>query len=44
MRYATYTLTLPNNKEYSVPQIKMLLNEIKHGTNKKISLEEWNNL
>ncbi len=41
MRYDTYTLTLPNNKEYSVPQVKMLLNEIKLGTNKKISIEEW---
>lgn len=43
MRYVTYTLTLPNNREYSVPQIKMLHNEIKCGTNKKISLEEWSN-
>jgi hypothetical protein len=25
MRYKTYTLTLPSNKEYSVPQVKMLL-------------------
>jgi hypothetical protein len=44
MRHRTYTLTLPNNKEYSVPQIKMLLNEIEHGTGKKISLVEWENL
>lgn len=44
MRYGTYTLTLPRNKEYSVPQIKMLLKEIEHGINKKISPEEWENL
>lgn len=44
MRYVTYTLTLPNNREYSVPQIKMLLNEIGSGINKKMSLEEWENL
>jgi len=44
MRYGTYTLTLPSNKEYSVSQIKMLLNEIERGTNRKISLEEWENL
>jgi len=44
MRYHTYTLTLPNNKEYSVPQIKMLISEIEHGTGKKISLVEWENL
>ena len=44
MRYGTYTLTLPSNKEYSVPQIKMLINEIERGINKKISLEEWEGL
>jgi predicted RNA binding protein YcfA (HicA-like mRNA interferase family) len=44
MRHRTYTLTLPNNKEYSVPQIKMLINEIEHGIGKKISIEEWENL
>ncbi len=44
MRYGTYTLTLPGNKEYSVPQIKMLMDEIEHGTGKKISIEEWGNL
>ena len=44
MRYGSYTLTLPNNKEYSVPQIRMLLKEIEHGINKKISFEEWTNL
>ncbi len=41
MRYGTYTLTLPNNKEYSVPQIKMLLSEIEHGVKKKISIDIW---
>jgi len=44
MRYGTYTLTLPSNKEYSVPQLKMLLKEIEEGIQKKISLEEWENL
>jgi predicted RNA binding protein YcfA (HicA-like mRNA interferase family) len=44
MRYGTYTLTLPKNKEYSVPQLKMLLGEIERGTRKKVSLEEWGNL
>jgi hypothetical protein len=44
MRYKTYTLTLPNNKEYSIPQVKMLLKEIEHGIKKKISLEKWENL
>jgi hypothetical protein len=44
MRYHTYTLTLPNNKEYSVPQIRILIKEIEHGTGVKISLTEWENL
>lgn len=44
MRHGTYTLTIPNNNEYSIPQLKMLLNEIKHGTGRKISIEEWENL
>ena len=44
MRYGTYTLTLPSNKEYSVLQIKMLLNEIKRGISKKISRQQWENL
>jgi len=44
MRYGNYTLTLPNNKEYSVPQLKMLLKEIESGIKKKIPFEEWENL
>lgn len=44
MRYDTYTLSLPDNKEYSVPQSKMLLKEIERGINKIISPEEWENL
>lgn len=44
MRHDKYTLTLPGNKEYSVPQLKMLLKEIEKGIGKKISLEEWDNL
>ncbi|MBW2740911.1 MAG: type II toxin-antitoxin system HicA family toxin [Deltaproteobacteria bacterium] len=44
MRYGTYTFSLPNNKEYSVPQVKMLLNEIENGIRKKISLDEWEKL
>ena len=44
MRPHTYTLTLPNNKEYSVAQIKMLISEIEHGIGKKISIREWENI
>jgi predicted RNA binding protein YcfA (HicA-like mRNA interferase family) len=44
MRYGTYTFTLPGNQEYSVPQVKTLLKEIKLGINKEISLAEWDSL
>jgi len=44
MRYGSYTLTLPTNKDYSIPQIKMLLKEIKQGINKEIPLDEWERL
>ena len=44
MRYGSYTLTIPSNKDYSVPQVKMLLTEIRHGTKKNISLEERESL
>jgi len=44
MRYGTYTLTVPNNKEYSVPQLRTLLNEIEEGTGRRLRAEEWNSL
>jgi len=44
MRYESFTLTIPNNSEYSVPQVKKLIKEIELGVKKKISLAEWVNL
>jgi hypothetical protein len=44
MRYDTYTLTLPSNMEYSVPQVKMLLTEIEYGIGKRITIKEWESL
>jgi len=44
MRYGSFTLTLPGNSEYSVPQVKMLVKEIELGTKKRISPEEWSAL
>jgi hypothetical protein len=37
-------LTIPSNKEYSMPQVKMLLNEIEQEIGRKITLEEWDSL
>jgi len=44
MRYGKYTLTIPNNPEFSVPQVKMLLKQIDKILTRKISLEEWQSL
>jgi hypothetical protein len=44
MRHGSYTLTLPSNKEYSVPQVRVLMREIERGLGRKISLEEWDAL
>jgi len=41
MRCGAYTLTIPSNKEYSTPQIKMLMNEIEEGIGRKLAPEEW---
>jgi hypothetical protein len=38
------TLTIPCNKEYSIPQLKMFLNEIEQGIGRKITIDEWYSL
>jgi predicted RNA binding protein YcfA (HicA-like mRNA interferase family) len=44
MRHGVFTLTLPNNSEYSILQIKMFLKEIQLVIKRKLSLEEWQKL
>jgi len=44
MRYSSYTLAIPSNAEFSVPQLKMLLKEVQQITGKKIPLKEWQEL
>ena len=44
MRYGTHTLAIPNNTEYSVPQLKALLKEVAQIMGRKISLQEWQGL
>ena len=44
MWYGNYTLTLPNNPEYSVPQVKILLKEVEGMLRRKVSLQEWQRL
>lgn len=44
MRHGSYTLTLPGNPEYSVPQLRVLLREIESGTGIKVTPDEWADL
>jgi len=44
MRHGTYTLTLPNNPEYPVAQLRMLVKEVEHIIGREISLKEWQSL
>ncbi len=37
-------LTVPSNAEYSVPQLRMMLREVEEIIERKISVEEWNDL
>jgi hypothetical protein len=37
-------LSIPSNAEYSVPQLKMMLNEVELILSRAISLEEWEDL
>ena len=43
MVYQEHRLAIPSNKEYSIPQLKMLLKEIENIINREITLENWNN-
>jgi hypothetical protein len=44
MRFQRYTLTLPSNPEYSIPQLRMLLREVERGTGMAIDAERWSGL
>ena len=44
MRYGEHTMTIPNNPEFSVPQLKMLLGQVEKILGKKIFLSEWQKL
>ena len=44
MVFEKHRLSIPLNAEYSVPQLKMMLNEVELILARAISLEEWENL
>lgn len=37
-------MTIPNNLEFSIPQLKMLLKQVEKILGRKISLSEWQKL
>ncbi len=42
--YENHRLTVPSNMEYSVPQLKMMINEVNSIICRYISPDEWNSL
>lgn len=44
MVFGHHRLTAPSNKEYSVPQLRMMLREVEGILGRQISAEEWNGL
>ena len=44
MVFAQQRLTVPSNKEYSVPQLRMMLREVEDIMGRQITADEWNGL
>jgi hypothetical protein len=44
MVFENYRLSIPSNAEYSVPQLRMMLNEVEAILDRSITVDEWNNL
>jgi len=44
MVYDYHRLSIPSNSEFSVPQLKMMINEVEVIIEQSIPVEEWNDL
>lgn len=44
MVFEQHRLAIPSNSEYSVPQLRMLIQEVEGILNREVPLEEWNGL
>jgi len=44
MVYKNYRLSIPSNMEYSIPQLRMMINEVNSIIKRDIQADEWNNL
>lgn len=44
MVYGLHRLAIPSNAEYSVPQLRMLIQEVEGIIGREIAMEEWSSL
>lgn len=44
MVYQQQRLTIPSNREYSVPQLRMMIREVEVVMSRAVTVEEWNGL
>lgn len=44
MIYENHRLSIPSNTEYSVPQLRMMLNEVEAILERSVTADEWNSL
>ncbi len=44
MVYENHRLTIPSNKEYSVPQLRMMLREAEEIIGREITSDDWESL
>ena len=42
--FEKHRLAIPSNAEYSIPQLRMMIREVEEILNRKIDLNEWDNL
>lgn len=44
MTLGTHRQTIPTNNEYSVPQVRMLVRQVKAILQRRLSIDEWHKL
>jgi len=44
MVFQNHRLSIPSNAEYSVPQLRMMLQEVEAILNRSVTPDEWNSL
>ena len=44
MIFENHRLSVPSNSEYSIPQLKMMINEVESIIDRPLSADEWSNL